>query len=375
MKWSLQIGRIAGTAVHVHLTFVILLLWVWFAHYQIGGASAAWAGLTFVIAVFGCVLLHEFGHVAMAGHFGIKTPQITLFPIGGIATIEQIPDKPRQEIFIALAGPLVNLAITALILLILGQMVGVDQAFDIQDPHISFLTRLAGVNIFLMLFNLIPAFPMDGGRVLRAILALWMPGVRATQIAARIGQSVALAFGVIGLFYNPWLIIIAIFIYLAAIGEEQDAELRDIAQNVRVCDVMITEFETLAHSASVEAAVDKLLATTQSNFPVVGMDGRLMGLVTRHAIINALKDLGPQTPLAQTVLTDIPQISDSLPLAEGLRRMRETKAPVIWAVDDKGALRGMITYETLGELLAVRELTNRDFKFGRLRNKKLQHRF
>lgn len=371
MKWSVKIGTIAGTAIHIHLTFLILLLWVWFVHYRMGGAPAAWDGLAFISAVFGCVLLHEFGHIAVARHFGIKTQEITLLPIGGVASIERMPEEPRQEILIALAGPLVNLTITVLILL-LGKMVNLDQAFDLQDSRVSFLTRLAGVNIFLMVFNLIPAFPMDGGRVLRAALAIWMPRIRATQIAARIGQSIALVFGALGLFYNPWLIIIAIFIYFVAMGEEQDAEINDVAKHVRVRDVMITQFETLANSASVEEAVDKLLATTQSDFPVMGPNGRVVGLVTRTGIVEALRDLGPQTPVAQILQTEIPEVNDRLPLTEGLRRMREANVQVIWAVDDTGTLNGMITHETIGEILMVREVAASDFKFGHLRNSGLQ---
>lgn len=371
MKWSVQIGTIAGTAIRIHLTFLILLLWVWLAHYQMGGAPAAWDGLAFIIAVFGCVLLHEFGHIAVARRCGIKTPDITLLPIGGVATIERMPEEPLREIFIALAGPLVNLIITALILIALGKMVNFPQAFDLQDPHISFLTRLAGVNIFLMLFNLIPAFPMDGGRVFRAVLAIWMPRFRATQIAAGVGQSIALVFGVVGLFYNPWLIIIAIFIYLAAMREEQDTEINEVASHVRIRDVMITEFETLASSASVEEAIDKLLATTQSNFPVIGSNGRIAGLVTRPSIVNALRDLGPATPVSRILRTDIPEVSSRLSLTEGLRRMREANAPVIWIVDDTGALSGMITYETIGEILMVREVATSDFKFGHLRRSRL----
>jgi Zn-dependent protease len=160
MSWSLRLFTIGGTAVRVHVTFVLLLAWIWFMHYRIGGAPAAWEGVVFVLAVFACVVLHEFGHVAAARYFGIKTPDITLLPIGGVARLERTPDEPGQEFIVAIAGPLVNVVIAALIVLVLGYSVGFEQMAQIEDPRVGFLTRLAGVNIFLVLFNMIPAFPM-----------------------------------------------------------------------------------------------------------------------------------------------------------------------------------------------------------------------
>jgi Zn-dependent protease len=206
MTWSFRIGTVAGTAVRIHVTFVLLLAWIWFTHYRIGGAPAAWQGVAFILAVFACVLLHEFGHVLAARRYGILTPDITLLPIGGLARLERMPEEPGQEFVIAIAGPLVNVLIAAVIILVLGYGVGPDQITQIENPQISFLARLAGVNIFLVLFNLIPAFPMDGGRVLRAALASRMSWSRATQIAAAIGQGLAFVFGFLGLLYNPLLI-------------------------------------------------------------------------------------------------------------------------------------------------------------------------
>ncbi len=170
MGWSLKLGTIAGTEICIHMTFVLLLVWIWFTHYQIGGAPAAWEGVAFILSVFVCVVLHEFGHIAAARRFGIKTPDITLLPIGGVARLEGNPSEPREELLIAVAGPLVNIVIAALLLAVIGGVAGLEQLARPQDPQIDFFARLAGVNIFLVLFNMIPAFPMDGGRVLRAIL-------------------------------------------------------------------------------------------------------------------------------------------------------------------------------------------------------------
>jgi Zn-dependent protease len=198
MGWSFKIGTIAGTEIRVHMTFALLLVWIWFMHYQIGGTPAAWEGVAFIVAVFTCVVLHEFGHIAAARHFGIKTPDITLLPIGGVARLERSPSDPLQELVIAVAGPLVNVLIAAFLVVALGGVVGLEQLAEPQDPRVSFVVRLAGVNIFLVLFNIIPAFPMDGGRVLRAILAWRWPWARATRVAATIGQGFAFAMGLAG---------------------------------------------------------------------------------------------------------------------------------------------------------------------------------
>src|SRR5690606_20872456 len=184
MTWSFKIGAFGGTEVRVHVTFALLLLWIWFIQYQAGGAAAAWEGVIFIVAVFACVVLHEFGHIIAARRYGIRTPDITLLPIGGLARLERMPDEPRQELVIAVAGPLVNVAIAAFIFLVLGYSVGLEQMAEIENPRADFFARLAGVNVFLVVFNMIPAFPMDGGRVLRALLATRLPWARATQIAA-----------------------------------------------------------------------------------------------------------------------------------------------------------------------------------------------
>jgi Zn-dependent protease len=195
MRWSFSIGTFGGTVVRIHVTFFLLLAWIWFMHYQIGGTAAAWEGVAFIVAIFICVVLHEFGHALAARRYGIKTPDITLLPIGGLARLERMPEEPRQELVIAVAGPLVNVVIAAIILIALGGTVGAEQMIQVEDPRVNFLVRLAGVNIFLVLFNMIPAFPMDGGRVLRALLSIRLGFTRATQIAASIGQFVAFALG------------------------------------------------------------------------------------------------------------------------------------------------------------------------------------
>ncbi|TIS76065.1 MAG: site-2 protease family protein [Mesorhizobium sp.] len=370
MGWSLNLGTIAGTTVRVHFTFLLLLVWIWLTHYRIGGTPAAWEGVAFIIAVFACVVLHEFGHIAAARYFGIGTPDITLFPIGGVARLERMPEEPGQELVIAVAGPLVNVAIAALIFALLGGSAGVEQMAGIEDPRMNFLARLAGVNVFLVLFNMIPAFPMDGGRILRAALAARLSWSRATQIAATIGQGLAFVFGFVGLFYNPLLIFIGIFVYLAAAAEAQNAQIREVATSVLVGDVMITEFARLERSATLDEAIEMLLATTQHDFPVTDSAGHLKGLVTRNDMIRTLKEKGPAEPVASAMRSDIPKIHHRKSLEESLRLMQQADVPAVAVVDNSDRLVGLMTHETIGEMLMVRSAVSDAFRFGRLRGGK-----
>ena len=228
MSWSLNIGKVAGTVVRIHLTFLLFLAWIFAASYASNGKAAAFDGLVFMVLLFLCVLLHEFGHIFTARAFGVATPYVTLLPIGGVAQLERIPEEPWEEFLIAIAGPLVNVAIAIVLVLAFGATLQPSAASAVDNMAIPLVNRLAAVNVFLAVFNLIPAFPMDGGRVLRALLASKFGFVRATEIAASIGQVVAFALGFIGLMYNPILIFIAIFVYLAAASEAHMVALRAV---------------------------------------------------------------------------------------------------------------------------------------------------
>src|SRR5215468_6708893 len=234
MLWSVSIGRIAGTAVRIHITFLLFLAWIWGASYVSGGADAAWRGLAFMVLLFVCVLAHEFGHIFTARAFGIATPDVTLLPIGGVARLERIPEEPGQEFLIAIAGPAVNVVIALVLMMFASATPHVQHFAAIESSHTALIDRLAAVNLFLAVFNMIPAFPMDGGRVLRALLAIRLGFTRATEVAAMIGQWLAFALGFIGLFGNPLLIFIAIFVYLAASSEGQLVAVRAMARGVPV---------------------------------------------------------------------------------------------------------------------------------------------
>jgi len=243
MSWSLNIGSVAGTAIRIHVTFLLFLAWIFGVEYIAGGPQVAWSGLLFIVLLFLCVLLHEFGHIFTARAFGVRTPDVILLPIGGVARLERIPEKPSEEFLIAIAGPAVNVVIAAVLVLIAGANLSADRLAALESADVSMIDRLAAVNVFLAVFNLIPAFPMDGGRVLRALLAARLGYVRATEIAAMIGQWVAFALGFLGLFGNPLLIFIAIFVYLAAASEAHLVAIRAMSRGIPVTAAMLTQLQ------------------------------------------------------------------------------------------------------------------------------------
>src|SRR5215208_6325982 len=327
MLWSLPIATIAGTVVRLHVTFLLFLVWIGGSYWRMGGREAAIEGVLFIVLLFACVLAHEFGHIFAARRYGIRTPDVTLWPIGGVASLERIPDKPREELVVALAGPAVNVVIAAVLILVIGT--GFDGAAmaDLENPRAGLLARLAGANIFLVVFNMIPAFPMDGGRVLRAILAMSRSHADATRIAARIGQGAAFVFALAGLFVNPMLIVIGLFVYLAATAEAQHVAFRDGTQGLSVRDAMMTPVETLEPGATLSDAVDLLLRTAHKEFPIVDASGRPRGLLTKDALIGALRDSGPASPVLDSMVREVPSLPAWRPLEAGLATLTQAKAP------------------------------------------------
>jgi Zn-dependent protease/CBS domain-containing protein len=354
MPWSLRLGSIGGTAILIHVTFLLFLIWLGVVYWRAGGPEAAVQGTIFIVLLFLCVLLHELGHVFAARYYGVKTRDVTLWPFGGIASMEEMPERPGQELVVAIAGPAVNVAIAAALLLWLGPRLDPETLARIDDPAISLAAKVAGANIMLVLFNMIPAFPMDGGRVLRALLAMWMGNARATEVAATIGQGFAILFGVLGILYNPMLIIIAAFIFLAASGEAAQAQLRAVAQATLVSDAMITEFQSLGTSATVNDAADALIRTTQTEFPIVDGAGRLRGVLTRDAMIKALKERGPDTPVLEVMQADIPTVPARAKLDRAVRSLMEKRRPVVGVTDGEGRLVGLLTVENLGEMMMIK---------------------
>ncbi len=353
MGWSLNIGSIAGTAIRIHVTFVLFLVWIFGVSYIAGGPQEAWNGLLFLLLLFLCVLLHEFGHIFTARAFGVATPDVILLPIGGVSRLERIPEQPSEEFLIAIAGPLVNVVIAALLVLVGGAHLQLNHLVALESTSTSMVDRLAAVNVFLAVFNLIPAFPMDGGRVLRALLASRFGYVRATELAAAIGQWVAFLLGFLGLFGNPLLIFIAVFVYLAASSEAHLVAIRAMSQGVPVTEAMMTQFATLTPDEHVDAAVETLLRTSQSEFPVIDGASRPIGVLARNDLIRALKERGPDAKVADAMTTPIPTLGHRHCLDEAFRLLQEKSVPAVAIVDASGRLIGLVTSETIGEMLMV----------------------
>ena len=354
MSWSIKLFSVGGTAVRMHLTFLLLLGWIAAVQWMRGTPQDAIAGVAFIIVLFACVVLHEFGHIIAGRRYGIHTPDVTLWPIGGVASMERMPDKPSQEIVVALAGPAVNAVIAFVLIVALGFRFNLEQMTLIEIVQSSFMAQIAAANIVLLVFNLIPAFPMDGGRVLRAVLAMKMGNARATQVAAIVGQGLAVVFAILGLLGNPLLVLIALFIFLAARGEAGYAQLREVTRGRPVTDAMITSFQSLGVMATAEDAAQLLLQTAQHEFPVIDGAARLRGMVTRKAIIDALKKSGGATPVLEIMTVDVPTVPQDADLEQALGLLRKTVAQCVGVVDASGRLVGYVTAGNLSELVMIR---------------------
>jgi Zn-dependent protease/CBS domain-containing protein len=353
MSWSLNIGSVAGTVVRLHITFVLFLAWIFVANYVSNGAATAWHSLFFLVLLFLCVLLHEFGHIFTARAFGVSTPYVTLLPIGGVAQLERIPEEPWKEFLIAIAGPAVNVIITIALVTFAGAHLQMSAATGIDSMNIPMVDRLAMVNLLLAGFNLIPAFPMDGGRVLRAILASRLGFVRATERAAMIGQLTAFALGFIGLFHNPILVFVAVFVYLAASSEAHSVALRAVARSVPVSQAMMTHFVTLSPEAHIDEAMKGLLPTSQDEFPVVDGSGKLVGVLGRADIVRGTEKSGPDTRVQDAMMTDVLTISSRATLEQAVRLIQENSVAAVGVLDIAGKLVGLVTSETISKMMLL----------------------
>ena len=376
MRWAIRLGRIAGIEVRIHVTFFLLLAYLGFAGYHGAGTevaittrvSAALQLMLLVCIVFLCVLLHEFGHAFAARRCGIRTPDITLFPFGGVARIERMPENPRQEIFIALAGPAVNVIIAAglwAVLAIFWRAVPQEQMGTAASLAVEVMSvEVMSINVMLLVFNLIPAFPMDGGRVLRALLAMRLDHGRATRIAAHIGQALAVALGLLGVFGmsihshviepNPMLIVVAFFVFMAAANEAGAVQLQSVTRGLSVAAAMVTDFRSLPRNASLGEASEMLLHSSQHEFPVIDPDGTLRGIFTRSELVSALRESGPEGSVLGVMREGFPIVHPRTPFDEGFRLMQQSGTSVLPVTDEEGRLVGLFTMENIGEMLMVR---------------------
>jgi Zn-dependent protease/predicted transcriptional regulator len=362
MRWSLRIARVAGIGIYIHWTFLILPAWIIIESLNDGdGAQQIIGTLAFVMALFGCVVLHELGHALTAKHYGIVTRDITLLPIGGVARMERIPEEPKQELLVALAGPAVNVVIAAVLAAILFVTGRLSHFTPINLEHGPFLVNLMVVNVMLVAFNLLPAFPMDGGRVLRALLATRLPYARATQIAATIGQGMAVMFGIAGFLSGqwPWLFI-ALFVYIGAQEEAHLAQMRTVFRGVPAREAMMTRFVALTPQVSVQSAAEELLKGYQQDFPVVESD-QLLGILTRQDVFKALAAGKAEQPVADIMHRDCPVIEETAMLDAVVPLLREGGCNTI-AVMKRGRLAGLLNGENISEWMMIRTGTTQASK-------------
>jgi Zn-dependent protease/CBS domain-containing protein len=352
MRWSWKIGEFAGIGVYIHATFWLLILFILYSHWSQGHDFAtALAGVVFVLAIFACVVLHEFGHALTARKFGIQTRDITLLPIGGLARLERMPEDPRQELWVAAAGPAVNVVIAAVLYGMLAAAGVRPDLENLQWVGGNFLNKLMVVNVWLVAFNLLPAFPMDGGRVLRALLATRIEYTRATQVAARVGQMMAFLFGFIGLFTNPFLVFIALFVWMGAEQEAAMVQMRSSLGGIPVARVMLTDFRALGPDDTLSTAIDHILAGWQQDFPVVFGD-HVLGVLRREDLMRALAQGGTGALVRDAMQRDIPTTDSHDMLESALARLRECNCRSLPVVHG-GRLVGMLTMENVGEFLMI----------------------
>jgi Zn-dependent protease len=341
--------------VYIHATFLILLGWIALVHWnQEQTLAAVVRGVAYIVALFGCVVAHEYGHALTARRYGIRTADITLLPIGGVARLERMPDKPSQELQVALAGPAVNVVIAAVLyawLLATGWRDGGDLGITTG----ALLPRIMVANAFLVAFNLLPAFPMDGGRALRALLATRMPYADATRLAAAIGQGMAMFFGFLGLFGNPLLIFIALFVWIGAGQEAGMVQVKSALAGVPVRRGMLTQFRTLTSVQTLGEAADLLLAGSQQDFPVVD-GGELVGMLPRADLLAALKSAGRDALVGGHMRRGCSSADPEEPLEPVLARLQNEPCRSLPVLRD-GALVGLVTMENVGELLMVLSAT------------------
>lgn len=365
MRWSWPIGRLFGIPLRVHVTFPLLLAWIAFSQWQIDRDVAAVVSLIgLILTVFAIVVLHELGHALAARRYGVKTRDITLLPIGGLARLEHIPKDPKQELVIALAGPAVNVVIAVVLGVVLVTRGGIGSLTDVEailaaDPTFDlrlFALRLVAINVWLVVFNLLPAFPMDGGRVLRALLSMKFGNhAQATAAAAAVGRTFAMLFGVLGLFVfnSPLLVLIAVFVYLAGTGEAAAVQTQAALEGSTLESMMITDLRTVAPDDALSHAAQLVIDGFQQDFPVIE-HGTYVGMLSRADLVKGLSEHGRDAPVRSVMRTGGPVFDVAHPPEQAFQALATGRGTAIPVVRD-GRLVGLLTSENVMEYLMIRQ--------------------
>ncbi|MFO8235546.1 MAG: site-2 protease family protein [Bacteroidales bacterium] len=361
LKYALKLGRPFGIQVSVHWTFLLIIVWVIFLNAQQGlPIGEIIFSVFFVLAIFVCVVIHELSHSLTARNYGITTKSITLLPIGGVADLEKIPEDPKQELAVSIAGPVSNLVI-AFVLWLLINLTG---DFNLQPESLqsvnsaNFFVVLTFANVMLAVFNLLPVFPMDGGRVFRSLLALKMPRDQATYIAMNIAKFLAVGLGLLGIFFNPFLIIIAIFIFLGAQREYEMIRFSSVLSGYTVKDILITEFTPLHPHDPIQRAVDILLSTPEQRF-VVTEENKVKGMLTRNDIIHGLVNHESDEKIYLIMNQDVTCFNANTPLQKAYQTMYTKGITMVPVIDTDNNLIGIIDMETINEFLMIKRVNNK----------------
>ncbi|MEE9382435.1 MAG: site-2 protease family protein [Nannocystaceae bacterium] len=354
MKWAWRIGSLAKIDIKVHASFALLVVWIAVTQYKATATvQGAITGVLFVFAVFGIVVLHELGHALTARRYGIRTRHIVLLPIGGVAQLERIPEQPRQELAIAVAGPAVNAALAVGFAGLAIAVHGPDALWvDPTRESASSLVTFAWINVMLGVFNLLPAFPMDGGRVLRALLAMRIDRGRATRAAAAIGQILAVGIGFVGVVSNPFLVVIAVFIWIGANQEAGHSRVKDALTGLQVHTAMITEFHVVAPQDPLAVPIEHILSGFQADFPVVDR-GEVVGMLTRDGLLRLLAEGGDRVLVHSAMRSEVCFAAPRESLPHAFSRLQQSGSGTM-VVLEAGRLVGLVTPENVAELVMLR---------------------
>ena len=358
MKGSLKLGKIAGIGLFVHWTFSLLILFIVYTNYKAGQNSIQilWSVL-FILCIFLTVFMHELGHALTAKKFGIKTKDITLLPIGGVAQLERLPEKPSEELMVAFAGPMVNIILALLTSLFISLPNTSEEMVAELENGVNagnFFLNFYLVNIILAFFNLIPAFPMDGGRVLRALLSYKLERHQATKIAARIGQALAIGFVLLGFYSNPFLIFIGIFVFMGAQIESEYTESKYMLKGYKVRDVLMKQYPTIDYNETLETAVKIMLDSQNKHFLVTENDIP-MGTLNREQIIAALAKKEGETRLSSIMDRELILLQADDLLEDIFELVYKNKSTLMLVIDDN-QLIGTLDTENLLEFILINEV-------------------
>ncbi len=358
MRWSFRLFRLGETQVRIHITLLLFMLWYGWQGWRGGGAAGALDEVAFLGLLFLSVLLHEFGHIFAARHYRIPTPDILLTPIGGVARIARMPEKPIEELVVALAGP----AVTVAIILVLGLWLAItghlDQALTPAFVEGPLLQAILWTNVVLLAFNMIPAFPMDGGRVLRAGLSSRLGLVRGTQIAARVGQALALGFAYLGFQYNTMLILIALFVFLGAESELASIRARSAGPAPTADRFMVTNLHSLRPDTTLEQAIHHVHTLDQSAFPIIDAEQHFLGTVTRDDLLHSVARLGLAASVTQAMQPPVGDlvIESGLPFETTMQRLIASGRAALPVVDPTGHFLGLIIRDHIADTLLFQQM-------------------